>query len=251
MNEDKSIKILFRISRALVGKQSLEEVLMQIVACAADLIDSKICSLLLLSPDKKELAIRATQSLSAAYRQKPPVRVEQSVTGRAVIEKRVIVVADVTKEPGFGYPEIAKREELKSLLVVPLMIGDEVIGGLNCYTTTLRNFSEEEIQLMQIIANYAAIAIEHMRVVQEESQARLALETRKSVDNAKRILVKRYKMTEEGCHRLLQKMSMERNKPLKEIADAIILSTDLPERPCLHLLNSFKGRPIPFNPLKG
>lgn len=227
MSEERLVSILFQISRSLVGKQSLDEILLQIVVRAADLIDSKICSLQLLSPDKKELAIRATQSLSTAYREKPPVRVERSVVGRAVLEKRVVAVENIGKEPGYGYPEIARREGLKSLLAVPLMVGDDVIGVLNCYTTQVRSFSEDEIRVMQIIANQAAIAIEHMRVIEEERQARLALDTRKAVEQAKRILMKRYQMTEDACHRLLQKMSMEKNKPVKEIADALVLAAEL------------------------
>jgi GAF domain-containing protein len=227
MTEQRLIEVLFQISRSLVGKQTLDEILMQIVVRAADLIQSKVCSLHLLDVERGELVIRATQSLSAAYREKPPVRIGHSVVGRAVIEKRVIAVEDVIKEPDYGYPEIARREGLKSLLVVPLMIGDEVKGVLNCYTTQTRIFSEEEVLLMQIIANHAAIAIEHVRVVEEERQTRLALETRKSVETAKRLLMKRYQMAEDAAHRLLQKMSMEKNKPLKDIADAIILAADL------------------------
>jgi GAF domain-containing protein len=227
MQEKKQLEVLFQISRALVGKKSLGEILQQIVTMTADLADSKICSLMLLNKKKGELVIQATQSLSTAYREKPPIKVGQSVSGRVVAAMHPIQVADVTKDPRYGYPEIARQEGLRSLLSVPMMIGVNVIGVLNCYTGEERVFTRSEIQLIQTIANQAAIAIEHMRVVAEEAETRLALETKRSVDQAKRILMKRYKMGEEEVHRFIQKTSMDKNKPQKEIADAIILAAEL------------------------
>ena len=227
---DRPIEVLFQISRSLVGKQSLDEILQQIVIRTADLIDSKICSLMLLDETKEYLVIRATQSLSPAYRGKPPIRVGQSISGKAVKTKKVLQTEDVTNDPVYSFPEIARQEGLKSLLSVPMMVGDEVIGVLNCYTEEARHFSPSEIQLVKTIANHAAIAIEHMRVVKEQAEAQSALETRRSTDQAKRILIQRYHLTEDDAHRLLQKMSMERNRPLKEISDAIILAVELPDK---------------------
>lgn len=224
------IRVLFQISRALLGKQSLDEILQQIVIRTADLIGSKICSLMLLDEKKEKLVIRATQSLSTAYRGKPAIPVGQSISGRAVLMRAVQQSEDVTVDPSYSFPEIAKREGLKSLLSVPMMIEDEVIGVLNCYTDEKKVFSRDEIRLVQTITNHAAIAIEHMRMVAEREAAKTALETRKSVDQAKRILMNRYQMTEEGAHRMIQKMSMERNKPLREIADAISVAADLPRK---------------------
>lgn len=228
MSTEKQIEVLFQISRALVGKQDLDEILHEIVIRTADLIDSKICSLMLLDEKKEHLVIRATQSLSATYRDKPPIRVGRSISGKVVQSKKVLQTEDVTTDPAYGYPAIAKQEGLRSLLSVPMMIADEVIGVLNCYTAEPRHFSPPEIQLVQTITNHAAIAIEHMRVVAEQMEAKAALETRKSADLAKRILMQRYRLTEEDAHRLLQKMSMERNKPLREISDALILAAELP-----------------------
>ena len=234
MREERSEKakkneldVLFQISRALVGKQNLGEVLQQIVSMTAEILDSKICSLMLLDEVKHELVIRATQSLSTAYRDKPPIPVGQSVSGRVVLTKKAIQVADVAEDPLYGHPEIARQEGLCSLLSVPMRVGERVIGVLNCYTGEKRDFAKEDVQLVQTIANQAAIAIEHMRVIGEEAEARLALETKKIVDKAKRVLIKKHRMGEEQAHRFIQKASMEKNKPQKEIAEAILMAVEL------------------------
>ena len=227
MREKRQLEVLYQISRALVGKQDLDAILQQVVTMTAELVGSKICSLMLLNGKKNELIIKATQSLSTAYRDKPPIKVGQSVSGRVLEKKQAIQVTDVTKDPRYGYPEIAKQEGLKSLLSVPLLLSDRVIGVLNCYTEEEKAFSKEEIQLVQTIANQAAIVIEHVRVVSEEAEARLALETKRAVDGAKRVLMKRRKMSEEEAHRFIQKSSMDRNKPQKEIAEAILIADEL------------------------
>ena len=57
-----------------------------------------------------------------------------------------------------------------------------------------------------------------------------ALETRKAVDRAKAVLMGRYRLSEDAAHRMVQKMSMEKNKPLREIATAIIMAAELPDQ---------------------
>ena len=81
MREKRQLEVLYQISRALVGKQDLDAILQQVVGMTADLVGSKICSLMLLNAKKDELVLKATQSLSAAYKDKPPIRVSQSVGG--------------------------------------------------------------------------------------------------------------------------------------------------------------------------
>ncbi len=227
MKEKRQLEVLYQISRALVGKQDLDAILQQVVSMTAQLVGSKICSLMLINGKKDELVIKATQSLSTAYRDKPPIKIGQSISGKVVEKKHAMQVADVTRDPVYNYPEIAREEGLKSLLSVPLLLSDKIIGVLNCYTEEEKTFSKEEIRLVQTVANQAAIAIEHARVIYEETEARSALETKKAIDGAKRVLMKRHTLSEEDAHRFIQKASMDKNKPQKEIADAIILSVEL------------------------
>ena len=227
MNEKRQLGVLYQISRALVGKQDLDAILQQVVVMTADLVGSKVCSLMLLDSARNALAIRATQSLSLAYKEKPNVPVAQSVSGTVVKTRQPLQVKDVTEDPRYGYPRVARQESLKSLLCVPLMVSDKPIGVLNCYTEEEKVFTKEEIQLVQTVANQAAIVIEHVRVVSEEAQARVALETKKAVDAAKRVLMKRRYMSEDEAHRFIQRASMERNKPQREIADAILMAAEL------------------------
>src|SRR3989338_9831937 len=143
-----SFSLLYEVSRVVVSGRYLEEILLLVVELTARLTGSKICSMMILDEQKQELVIKATQSLSEHYRTKPPIRVGESVIGRTVLYKKPITVLDVTKESDYKYPEIARAEGLKSLISVPMMIKDQVIGVLNCYTAEEHEFTEEEVQIL-------------------------------------------------------------------------------------------------------
>lgn len=223
----KGLALLYEVSRALVSNRYLEEILSLVVGWTAEVIGSKICSLMLLDESGHELVIKATQSLSEAYRSKPPIKVGESVSGRVVQLKQPVTVLDVRKEPGYKYPEIARKEGLASLVAVPMMVKERVIGVLNCYTTEARTFSEHEILLLRGVANQAALAIENTRLLADKVLAQEALEGRKKVERAKGILMRRLSVTENEAYRMLQKQSMEKRRSLKEVAEAIILSEEI------------------------
>src|SRR3989338_243795 len=163
--------LLYQVSRAVTSDRYLEEILLLIVSLTAELMHSKICSLMLLDEEKQELVIKATQSLSESYRTKPPVKVGESVSGRAVRDRHSITVLDVSRDQDYKYPDIARDEGLKSLISVPMMVKNRVIGVLNCYTAEEHEFAEEEIQILAGVANQAALAIENTKLLAEKVAA--------------------------------------------------------------------------------
>ena len=118
----KQLETIAHLSRSIVSNSYLQEILQLIVTMTAQMMNSKICSLMLLDDKKQELKIAATQSLSEKYLQKPPLKLGQSISGKALQSRKPVAVLDVTKESGYGYPEIAKQEGLVSMLAVPMLI---------------------------------------------------------------------------------------------------------------------------------
>jgi len=154
------VDTLTRVSRTITSNSYIEEILNLIVTMTAEMMNSKICSIMILDPVKGELQIMATQSLSEAYRRKPNLKVGESISGRVVKERRPIAVLNVAEDPSYSFPKIAKEEGVASLLSVPMMIKNRVIGVINSYTAVEHTFSHEEIHLLSAVANQAAVAIE-------------------------------------------------------------------------------------------
>lgn len=221
------LETLSQVSETVVSNRLIEDVLQLIVTMTAQLMHSTICSIMLIDHDSGELRITATQSLSHAYRQKPPLKVGQSMSGRAVQEQRPVYVPDVTAEDGYFYRDLAKQEGLHSLLSVPMLMKDVAIGVINVYTSTLHVFSEEEIKTLQTIANQSAVAIEHTRLLEKSFEMQEALEVRKQVERAKGFLMASRGLSEPEAFRLMQRQSMNLRKSMREIADAIILAEEL------------------------
>jgi signal transduction protein with GAF and PtsI domain len=226
----RQIEMLSQVSQTITSNRYLEEILHLIVTMTAQMMGSTICSIMLVDEERQELSIKATQSLSDAYRNKPPLRIGESTSGRAVKERRPIAVMDVRKEPGYMYPDVAQREGLCSLLSVPMMVKDRVVGVINSYTSHEHRFSEEEIQVLSAVANQAAVAIEHTRLMERSLAIQEALESRKLIERAKGVLMKQQGVGEEAAFQLLQRQSMNTRKSMREIAEAVLLTTALQSR---------------------
>jgi signal transduction protein with GAF and PtsI domain len=226
----RQVEMLSQVSQTITSNRYLEEILHLIVTMTAQMMGSTICSIVLVDEEQQTLAIKATQSLSDAYRNKPPLRIGESISGLAVKERRPIAVLDVRNEPGYMYPDVAKREGLCSLLCVPMMIKDRVIGVINSYTSYEHRFSEEDIQVLSAVANQAAVAIEHTRLMERSLAIQEALESRKLIERAKGVLMKQQGVGEEAAFQLLQRQSMNTRKSMREIAEAVLLATALQPR---------------------
>lgn len=224
---EQQIEALTRISRAITSDLYLEDILRLIVAVTAEVMRSSICSLLLIDEKKNKLVIRATQSVSEEYNKKPPLKIGEGIAGKVAKTNKPLTVKDVTKEKEYKYRDIAKKEGLRSLLCIPLAVKGKVIGVINCYTPTVHNFTETEINILTSIANQAAVAIENTELMVRTRVIREELEARKRIERAKGILMKDGGLTEEKAYLKLQKYSMEHRKTMREVADAIILAADI------------------------
>jgi signal transduction protein with GAF and PtsI domain len=224
LRKAKQLETLSLVSETVTSNRLIEDILQLIVTMTAEMMKSKICSILLLDQPTGELRIVATQSLSEQYRRKPNLKVGQSISGRAVQERRPIIVADVTRDRDYMYPELARREGLCSLLSVPMLIRGKAIGVINTYTAVPHTFTAEEVKLMQAIANQAAIAIEHTTLLEKSFEMQEALAVRKLVEQAKGYLMRSKKLSEEEAYRLMQRQSMDSRKSMREIAEAILLA---------------------------
>ena len=108
-----------------------------------------------------------------------------------------------------------------------MLIKDRAIGVINCYTRSEHVFKKEEIDILQTVANQAAVAIENTHLSQEIFAAREALEARKTIERAKGILMRELGVSEDEAYKKIHKKSMDLRKTMKEIAEAIILTSDL------------------------
>lgn len=159
------LSALAEVSEAATSPLFLDEMLALFVEMAARVMQARLCSLMLLDEERGELVLRATQSVSSAYRDKPSLKLGEGVAGMVAQTGQPRIVRDVRCDPQYVHRDIACQEGLCSLLCVPLRVRERVIGVLNFYTSEPHHFTSEEISFFSTMANQTALAIENARLV--------------------------------------------------------------------------------------
>ena len=221
------IKALSEISKAISSDHYLEDILGLIVTVTANVMGSKICSLWLLDEATKTLSLEATQSISKEYLKERVLRLGEGVVGGVAQEKKPRRVYDVLEDAHFKEKDLARKEELCSLLSVPMMVRGKVIGVINCYTSYPHRYTETEEAVLTTVANQAAICIENTGLMVKTKVIQEELEARKLVERAKGILMKESKLDEAEAFGRIRKKSMDTRRSMREVAEAIILAHEI------------------------
>ena len=172
----RKLEALFRLAQSIISSLNLEEILQRVTADACELMQTKICSLMLLNATRDRLELRACHGASPDYLNKPPLSVDDSLIGAVVRRRKPVQVYNVQEHDAYQHIELASRDGLVSLLSVPMVFGESVIGALNVYTGEPYRYSTQDIKILSTLASLAAIAIEnarlHEKMVQVEEHLR-------------------------------------------------------------------------------
>ncbi len=227
---DKYIKALMDISRAMTSDLYLEEILKLIVMVTAKVTGVEICSLWLLdeTSEGKKMRLKATQAIDPDYVKDRSLNMDEGVVGYVATNNRPLIIEDVLNEPRFKEKEMAKRLGLVSMVSLPLSVKeDKVIGVLNCFTAEPHQFLETEVNLITTVANQAAVAIFNTELMVQTKVIQQELETRKQVERAKEILMRRRNIGGEEAYRWMQKRSMDSRKSMRDVAEAVLLADEI------------------------
>jgi signal transduction histidine kinase len=167
------------ITDAALGHLELEQLLAALLERTKALLETDTCAILLLDADRGELVARAAVGIEEEVEQGVRIPLGKGFAGRVAAERAPVVLADVDHEHVLN--PILLEKGVKSLCGVPLLVHGDVIGVLHVGTLTPRSFSSHDIELLQLAADRAAIAIEHARLFEAERAARTMLERLQAV----------------------------------------------------------------------
>ena len=164
-NKEKDYFIaLYEVARVINASLEPSEVLEKITCCVTEAMGVKACSIRLLDARGTRLLMGAACGLSKGYLVKGPVLVKESGIDRKALGGRTIWIRDAQSDKGFQYTAEAKKEKIRSVVVVPLLVGKKAIGVLRVYTKDERTFERREIRFLEAVANLSAIALDNARL---------------------------------------------------------------------------------------
>jgi GAF domain-containing protein/ActR/RegA family two-component response regulator len=164
------LEALTRLAQTLTATLTLEDVLQQVVDAVVALFGIGLSRLWLVDDDGAQLSVRASagaRSPSPSH----PLRVGEGLMGRVVATRTPLSTIDVLADGRAVNVEHIHAEGIRSFAGVPMIAGDRVLGALYIATREPRQFSAEDVSLLQSLANHGAIAITNARLY-AQAQAR-------------------------------------------------------------------------------
>jgi signal transduction protein with GAF and PtsI domain len=158
------------------------------------------------------------------------LRVGQGITGWVAEHHEPVAISEkAAQDPRFQFFHELPEDSYEAFLSVPLMCRGRVVGAINLQHRRPHVYKRKEIRLISAIGFLVGAEIELARMEEVNSNLTDQLQTRKIVERAKGILQRELGLNEEQAYLALQKQSRQKRKPMKEIAEAIILSADVRE----------------------
>lgn len=146
------LMILFDMARQVGTVLQLDRLFGMIADAARKVVSHDICSLYLWNETAQEL----TRSLAspAQTAEAVPVRAGDGIVGAVITSREPELIADVSRDPRSG-----AREEHGSLLVVPLVVEDGLVGAIELRSSSTDPFVPDHLRMLTILSSQAAVAI--------------------------------------------------------------------------------------------
>jgi GAF domain-containing protein len=172
---------LLRVTQAISMSKDPEDVVAATVEAVKSALKAKGAALFLVNRKTRELELAAANGLSRDYLNKGPLSAVKSIA--ASLEQGPVAIYDVGDDPRIQYPAEAKKEGIASILSVPIAIHGQVIGTLRVYTAEPWEFTMDDVNLVQAVAQIAGMAIDMARLAKGYKSS---IEVLKSMRDPKR-----------------------------------------------------------------
>jgi signal transduction histidine kinase len=176
------VRRLQSVTDAALAHLRLDELLVALLERTQQILEVDTCAILLIDENTNELVARAALGIEEEVEQDVRVPVGGGFAGRIAAEKRPVILDDV--DHAYVLNPLLREKGVKSMLGVPLVVEGEVRGVLHVGSLRVRAFEEDEVELLQLVGDRAALAIEHARLFEAERAARERIENVQAVTDA-------------------------------------------------------------------
>jgi len=216
---------LVAIARDLASTLDLDILLNRIINAAVQITESEAASILLYDEAGKKLFFQAATNLETPILHGLIVPIEGSIAGWIVLNRQTVRIMDFHKDPRhFGKIEKATQFNTDSMIGVPLITKDKVVGVLEVLNKKSGYFNETDENLLSGLAAQAAVAIENSRLFQQSDMiAEFVHELRTPLASmgAATYLLSKPEITKKQREQLLQGLQTESTR-LNDMATSFL-----------------------------
>lgn len=159
------------LTQTMSATLDLSRVLQAVANAVFNLLDVTASFVALVDEVQGVLTFKAARGLSEATVREARLALGKGLMGYVAATGQELIVEDMQSDPRNAYTEIDARENLRSMVAVPLLSGDRVIGVVGAYDAVPHKFSSEDAQLLRSCTHHAAIAVANARLFEERDQA--------------------------------------------------------------------------------
>ncbi len=179
-NSNEYFRLFFETAQEILSARNLQSTLDSLVQRTVAALDIKAGGLRLIDEQTGNLDQVASYGLSDSYNNKGALNADQSIP--EVLNGKPVCIKDAPNDPRIQYPEAMRTEGIDTILSVPVIAGEKVIGLLRLYCAEPRDFSEEEIEFISALAEMGGLAIANARLYEAEGDKLAAVFTEIGVD---------------------------------------------------------------------
>jgi signal transduction protein with GAF and PtsI domain len=228
------IDLLHQTSKIVSSGLILDEMLKELIRLTAEVTACDAC-LVYLVASEGEIVLRASQLPHTREIGSIRMKLGEGITGWVAEHKSVVALsAKASGDKRFkNFPALVE-DTFEAFLSVPLVTGGDVIGVINIHHRKPHPHTPEQIALLSFMGEQMGGAIarsrvfeENIRLQEETLEMKRQLEARKLVERAKGIMQSKYNLTEEEAYLRLRGESRRLRRPMRDLAEAIILAEDI------------------------
>jgi two-component system, response regulator PdtaR len=226
IEDSQDVEFLHEIGSRMAAADSLNSILQRILDFISDLVRCDSCLVYVLEGD--QLVLSASKNPHPDLLHRLGIAVGQGITGWVAEHRETVAIAaHASTDTRFRMFHDLPEDLYEAFLSVPIMSRGRVVGVINLQHRQPHHHTQREVRLISTIGFLVGAELELARIETEKAEIQRQLETRKLMERAKGILQKQLSLDEENAYLTLQKLSRQKRKPMREIAEAIILGEEL------------------------
>src|SRR3954447_8004667 len=224
--DDSHMDVLHHTVSRIAAADGFHQALDRILDFAVEIVKCDSCFVYVLEGD--DLVLRASKNPHPEAVDRLKLRLGQGITGWVAAHREPVAIPEkAAQDPRFQFFHELPEDSYEAFLSVPLMCRGRVVGVVNLQHRQHHVYRRREIRMISTIGYLVGAEIELARLEEANSTLADQLQTRKLVERAKGILQRDLGLSEEQAYLALQRQSRQKRRPMKEIAEAIVLSDDV------------------------